>query len=174
MYDDLMDLAERIARLDTGKPRQAHLRRAVSTAYYAVFHFLVEESCAAQIGTLNAQRPYRNALGRAFVHTVMKQSCSSFGAGTLKESVIKGLPRDENGRYPIPKAIQNIAATFAELQEKRHLADYDLSERFKRSEVLTLIDQAKSHVAAFRVLSTSDERKFFLASLWAWKELTNR
>lgn len=174
VYDDLISLAERIAKLDTGKPKQANLRRAVSTAYYAVFHYLVDEACRAQIGTQNEQRGYRHALGRAFVHSVMKSACTSFGGGTLKDSVVKGLPKDRNDTYPIPKAIQNVAATFAELQEKRHLADYDLSERFKRSEVLTTIDEAKVHVQKFKELAVSDDRKFFLACLWAWKDLTNR
>ena len=169
-----MALAEQIANFDAGKPKQANLRRAVSTAYYAVFHYLVHEACCALIGTQNAQRPYRHVLSRGFVHTTMKQACSSFGGGTLKNTVTKGLPTDQHGNYAIPKAIQNIAATFAELQEKRHLADYDLSERFKRSEVLTLIDQAKSHVLKFQELPITDDRKFFLACLWAWKELTNR
>jgi hypothetical protein len=169
-----MDLALRIAMLDAGRPKQANLRRAVSTAYYAVFHFLADEVCCAQIGTQNSQRPFRHALSRAFVHTTMKSACSSFGGGTLKSSVTKGLPQDPQGTYRIPKPIQDIAATFAELQEKRHLADYDLSERFKRSEVLTLIDQAKIHVRKFCEYQVCDDRKFFLACLWAWKELTNR
>lgn len=126
------------------------------------------------MGSQNAQRGYRAAFGTAFAHAVMKQACSSFAGGTLKNSVIKGLPRDTLGAYPIAKAIRDIAATFTELQEKRHLANYDLSERFKRSEVLTLIRQAGSHVANFSQLPVSDDRKFFLACLWAWKDLTNR
>jgi hypothetical protein len=87
--------------------------------------------------------------------------------------VTKGL-RDATGKYPIQKAIQDIASTFAELQEKRHLADYDRTERFKRSDVLTLIEEAKTAVAKFSELVQSDDKKFFLACLWAWKELTNR
>lgn len=157
MYDDLIGLAQHIARVDgVGRPKQAHLRRAVSTAYYAMFHYLVEEACCAQIGAQISQRGYRHSLGRAFAHTVLKQACSSFGGGTLKDSVIKGLPRDPQGNYRIPREIQNIAATFAELQEKRHLADYDLSERWKRSEVLTLIDQTKSRVDHCSSVVSSD------------------
>ena len=38
MYDDLIELAEFIAKRDAGRPKQASLRRAISTAYYAVFH----------------------------------------------------------------------------------------------------------------------------------------
>lgn len=175
MYADLIAQAEMLATLDVGKPKQANLRRAISAAYYAVFHFLVDKACCVQIGTQHVQRGYRHALGRAFAHSVMKDACSSFGGGTLKSSMIKGLPRDQNGNYPIPKAIQNIAATFAELQEKRFLADYDLAERFKRSDVLALIDEVKSHVTKFSEMATADnDRNFFLACLWAWKELGNR
>jgi hypothetical protein len=47
--------------------RQASLRRAVSTAYYARFHLLISEA------TLNWRRvEYRNALARVFEHGKMK------------------------------------------------------------------------------------------------------
>ncbi len=174
MYDDLIGLAKATVELDPRKPRQAYLRRAISTAYYAVFHYLVDEVCCAQIGTQNSQKEHRHSLARAFVHTSMRDACTSFAGGKLKASVIKGLPRDSTGNYLIPSEIKNIAAIFAELQEKRHLADYDLSERFTKTEVLTLIDEAMIHVENFRNLPTSDTRKFFLACLWAYKELKNR
>jgi uncharacterized protein (UPF0332 family) len=174
VYDDLISQAQELATRDAKKPKQANLRRAVSTAYYAVFHFLVDHACCVSIGSQHGQAAYRHALGRAFVHQVMKQACTSFGGGTLKESVIKGLPRNASGHYVVPTAIQNIAATFAELQDSRHLADYDLTERFKRSDVLALIEQAKAHVQDFAGLPESDDRKFFLACLWAWRELSSR
>ena len=53
-------------------------------------------------------------------------------------------------------------------------ADYDRSERFKRSDVLILISGARNSVAKFSELPMSDDKRFFLACLWAWKELTNR
>ncbi len=59
-------------------------------------------------------------------------------------------------------------------QDKRHTADYDLSENFSRSDVLTLISEAQSQVKAFEALPASDEKRFFLSCLWAWKELANR
>lgn len=174
MHEDLFAQAETLAKLDAKKPKQANLRRAVSTAYYAVFHYLVHESCCVLIGSQHAQAAYRHVLGRAFVHHVMKQACSCFAGGTLKAAVTKGLPRDGSGNYPIHKAIKDVASTFADLQEKRHLADYDRSERFNRSEVRMLIEESKHSVAMFAALPGSDDKKFFLACLWAWKELTNR
>lgn len=174
VYADLISQAMYLATRDPKKPKQANLRRAISTTYYAVFHYLVDEACCMQMGTQHAQAAHRHVLGRAFVHTVMKQDCTSFGGGKLKDAVIKGLPRDGAGNYVIPMAIQNIAATFAELQTNRHLADYDLTERFSRYDVLALIEQAREQVREFSESPSSDAKKFFLACLWAWKELANR
>lgn len=170
MFEDLISQAHILATLDKRKPKQANLRRAVSSAYYAVFHLLIDEACRVQFGTQHNQSAYRNVLGRAFSHTVMKQACTSFGGSTLKSSVAKGLPTN----FAIPRAIQDLAASFSELQEKRHFADYDLSERFNRSDVMSLIEEVKQQVADFVNLPMSDEKRFFLACLWAWKELANR
>lgn len=34
--------------------------------------------------------------------------------------------------------------------------------------------QTKDYVNRFRAFPATDDRTFFLASLWAWKELANR
>jgi hypothetical protein len=170
VYADLLEQAVRLATLDVKRPRQANLRRAISATYYAVFHLLVDEAVRVQIGAQHHQSPLRQVLGRAFAHGVMKEACRSFGGGTLKKSVAKGLP----ATFSIPVEICDLAQTFIDLQDKRHLADYDLTERFKRADVLTLIREARKHGDSFRNLPSSDEKRFFLACLWAWKELANR
>src|SRR5262249_44981625 len=144
--------------------------RAISSAYYALFHLLVDEACRVQIGAQRNQAPFRQVLGRAFVHTIMKEACKSFGGGTLKKGVAKGLPAG----FTIPAEIRDLALTFVDLQEWRHVADYDLTERFHRSDVLSLINQVERRIQAFTQLASSNEKRFFLACLWAWKELANR
>ena len=121
-------------------------------------------------GRMHNQAPFRQVLGRAFVHTVMKEACKSFGGGTLKKGVAKGLPAG----FAIPAEIRELAETFVDLQEWRHVADYDLTERFKRSDVLSLINEVERRIQAFTQLASSSEKRFFLACLWAWKELANR
>ncbi len=170
MHTDLLEQAVKLAKLDAKRPRQANLRRAVSSVYYAVFHLLVDEACRVQIGAQHGQAPFRQVLGRAFAHGVMKEACKSFGGGTLKKGVAKGLPAG----LAIPAEIRVLAETFVDLQERRHLADYDLTERFKRSDVLSLINQVEGRIQAFRNLASSNEKRFFLSCLWAWKELANR
>jgi len=174
VHEDLLAQAIALAKIDPKKPKQVNLRRAVSSVYYALFHYLVHEGCCQQIGTQHVQSPFRHVIGRGYSHSVMKQACASFGGGTLKEAVKKGLPLDANRNYPIPKPIRDLAATFAELQEKRQLADYDLSERFARAEVLTLIEEVEDAIKKFGKLPASNDKSFFLACLWAWKELSNR
>ena len=39
MHEDLFQQAAELATIDAKKPKQANLRRAVSAAYYAVFHY---------------------------------------------------------------------------------------------------------------------------------------
>ncbi len=170
MHKDLLEQAVRLAKLDARRPKQANLRRAVSSAYYALFHLLVDEACRVQIGAQHNQSSFRQVLGRAFVHSVMKEACKSFGGGTLKKGAAKGLP----ATYATPIEIRELAATFVVLQDYRHVADYDLTERFKRSDVLLLINEVQRRIRAFTNLESSTEKRFFLSCLWAWKELANR
>ncbi len=100
----------------------------------------------------------------------MKEACKSFSGGTLKKGVAKGLLAG----FTVPADIRDLASIFVELQDKRHLADYDLTERFKRSDVLLLISRVESRILAFTNLPSSNEKRFFLACLWAWRELANR
>lgn len=41
--EDLLEQAGHLARRERKRPRQASLRRAVSAAYYALFHLLTSE-----------------------------------------------------------------------------------------------------------------------------------
>src|ERR1700730_7710734 len=64
--DDLLELAQDMANLPAANRRQANLRRADSTAYYALFHLLISKA------TLNwARADLRPALGRLFEHGPM-------------------------------------------------------------------------------------------------------
>jgi hypothetical protein len=74
--DDLLELAKHLANLEPVNPRQACLRRTVSTAYYALFHLLISEA------TLNWGRPeLRSELGRVFGHGKMKSASVEMRSG---------------------------------------------------------------------------------------------
>ena len=46
LHADLLAQAEHLAQLESGRPKQASLRRAISSAYDALFHLLASETSA--------------------------------------------------------------------------------------------------------------------------------
>jgi hypothetical protein len=66
--EDLLQLAYDLAA--PTDPKQANFRRAVSTAYYALFHLLIDEA----VGKWAVERQ-RSILARTFDHAKMKGIC---------------------------------------------------------------------------------------------------
>ena len=71
----------------------------------------------------------------------------------------------------VPPDLQAVAAAFVAAQHRRHWAEYDRSERFKRSDVESFIDQVESAIQLFDRLSDRRLRKFFLVCLLVWENL---
>src|SRR5258708_1560887 len=81
--DHLLEQARHLAHREKTRPRQASLRRSVSTAYYALFHLLISEA------TFNWKRAdQRPLLARFFEHGKMRTSESkeSNATGTSTRS----------------------------------------------------------------------------------------
>jgi hypothetical protein len=66
-HDDLLAQALQLVRVVPAS--QLTLRRAVSAAYYAVFHYLIAEATSNW-----SNAPLRTALGRAYDHGTMKSA----------------------------------------------------------------------------------------------------
>src|SRR5437773_5383463 len=75
---DLVAQARMLASREPRRPKQATLRRSVSTAYYGLFHFLIEESTALLFGGGQADAAFRHLAARAFVHGKMRSVCKEF------------------------------------------------------------------------------------------------
>jgi hypothetical protein len=74
LHSELLEQARHLATREHRRPKQASLRRAVSAAYYALFHLLTDESTRSLISGNGADRhELRQALRRSFVHADMKQ-----------------------------------------------------------------------------------------------------
>ena len=59
-----------------------------------------------------------------------------------------------------PVAIQDFAGMFVEMQNKRHLADYDPDEIFYKSEVLKDIADVEDVLSRFQKVPVKDRRAF--------------
>ena len=158
--DDLLDQAEILVKLDQGKPRQANLRRAVSAAYYALFHLLA--SAGAEIVGPGRPAELRNRVRRAFTHEGMKAACAGFLSGKLQD-----LPADIRSLIapPLEPEFALLAKAFIELQQARHVADYDFSRSMTREEALAKINLADSAFGAWDQVRRSDNVNVFLTAL---------
>jgi hypothetical protein len=83
------------------------MRRAVSTAYYAVFHALARMCADELIGGSNAKRQAWGRVYRALEHKAAKQTLLSSEAAAIAPAIVA------------------FGRVFADLQEKRHEADYN-------------------------------------------------
>ena len=134
LHADLLKQAGFLAGREPERPSQASLRRAVSASCYALFHPLVDEAARLMFSG-HGRASLRPIVARAFRHSTMKALARQFTRPGGPAKLASAL-----NAQPIQPALADVAAAFQELQQARHEADYDLSRRFTRSEVLLLID----------------------------------
>jgi uncharacterized protein (UPF0332 family) len=134
-----------LARRDPKRPKQANLRRAVSTAYYALFHLLVSEA----VGYWRLERQ-RSLLARSFDHKKMKGVCNNF-----------------RSQKPQNAELLAVAEAFLDLQQSRHLADYDNSKAWTKVETMSNIETAQTAFLMWDTVKNQDVAQDLLLSLFA-------
>lgn len=161
LADDLIDQARTLATSGAGRPRQANLRRAVSSAYYALFHLLVGEATRLYVRD-NSELAAK--LGRTFNHGEMLEAARAFANGqapaALQPVGIPGFPSSD---------LKLVAEAFVSMQQHRHAADYDLARTFTRAEVNGFIEQVESAFAAWTRIRATDGARLFLGCFQLWK-----
>jgi hypothetical protein len=117
LHDDLLETARALIRRNQNRPTQADLRRSISTAYYALFHRLIEDGIERLGLATGTSQP--EAIGRAFGHTDMRNVCLLLQKSPLPPQLTPLFGRS------VPTELKDVAAAFIELQRRRHSADYD-------------------------------------------------
>ena len=119
---------------DAASPTRTELRRAVSCAYYAMFHTLAASNANSLAGASPAdqqgwawQRTYRAADHRPTRNKLSRTSL--------------------DGRFP--RVIHLFGEVFTLAQQARHSADYDPRSEFLPTDVAGLIDKAEVAIADF-------------------------
>lgn len=135
LYRQLIDTANGL--LKSEPVTSGNIRRAVSTAYYAQFHFLCH-TCADQIVGADAptRRAWRDAY-RAVNHKSVDKFCGS--KSQKPNSVLE--------RFPT--GIVDFAMSLYALKKERHRADYHPEHEFEKSEAEAMIEQVEQTVQNF-------------------------
>ena len=154
LAQDLSEQADHLVNREGAAPKQASLRRAVSTAYYALFHLLIDEA----VNHWGIAR-HRGRLARTFDHGPMKRVCDDY----IKSFYSAGQPASG-------LQLKDVAETFSELQLKRHIADYDNSYIWTRADARDWIDRTGTAFTYWDAIRTQEESQDFLLSLF-WPKL---
>ncbi len=165
LHDDLPEQAWHLARRERGRPKQASLRRAISDAYYALFHLLVAD--VARLLAPAQPAGMKNLVGRAFDHGQMRTVCAGFVQGSAGQHGNKSIPSPTRAllTFPFDPALVRVLDAFVRLQATRHLADYDLAKKWTRLDAEYHVLFARSAFADWERFRTTPNATVFLTAL---------
>ncbi len=130
------------------RPTDEALRRAISTAYYAMFHALATSNADCIIGTANDPLS-RHAWDRVY---------RGLEHGTSRAQL-------REGRHLFSPDTRWFGDTFGRLQDVRQKADYDHAETFTTNLANTWIDRAEEAIRGFMQASIAEHRAVAAQSL---------
>lgn len=159
--DDLLDHAESLLTSGRkGAPAQIDLKRAVSAAYYAVFHKLLTDTADLVVGRSKRSKPAYALVYRSFDHARMRKKSNELLDS--RSNLAKRLP--SYGISSVSDEIRKGATAFVDLQSARHRADYDPNFKLKLETAKAHIDSARVAIRSFSKAGKA-EYEFFLFAL---------
>jgi hypothetical protein len=159
--DDLLLVARDLANLHSGNPSQAALRRAVSPAYYALFHLLISDATSNW-----SYVELRPALGRLFDHGPMR--AASEAQFSQIEKYLKGNPPPSPERT-VSEHLRIVAKTFVEVQRRRQEADYNTAQQWTLAEMEDQINDVAEAFRSWSAIRESPAAQAYLLSLLGTK-----
>jgi uncharacterized protein (UPF0332 family) len=156
--EELLALAGYLATSSNPAFEQASFRRSVSTAYYSLFHLLINGSAQRWNGSAEA----RLGLERAFKHSNMKEISEAVWKGSWKSW---GAPQ-----LVVPAELKQLANAFVVLQEARHQADYDNTKLWTSTEVDSRLNQARAAFQNWQNIQTDPAAHEYLLALLIGKK----
>jgi hypothetical protein len=161
LIDDFFSHAVRLAA--PGKPsdtEQIDFRRAVSAAYYAVFHLLT--MTAAESWAVGRER---HRFARLFEHGRLKAASLAL-PGKLKERLGNNASPDDQ---KTADTLDAIAKDFVALQQDRNSADYDNSRAWSYTEVENVILRAHYLYLGWNTVSKTPLAESYLLDMLGGK-----
>lgn len=128
-------------------PHNSHFRRAISTAYYALFHCLAESSANLLAGEDPANRN-----NRAWLQTYR----------ALNHGAVKNRRNRREFKTEFPQETQDFAKVFVEIRDKRNRADYDPTGSLSNLDAEQAIDDAEDAINDFMSIESGERRNFAL------------
>lgn len=154
--EDLLNVGRR------GAPSQVSLRRAISAAYYGLFHYLLADAADTLVGKTKRAEPAYALVYRAFEHGKMRSRAEQ--AARPQSELARALP--SFGLSAFSDEIRKGATAFVGLQIERHKADYDPRYRPRLETAQAQIDAARRAIERFSSADKSEYQLFLLMLLF--------
>jgi uncharacterized protein (UPF0332 family) len=148
--EHLFEQAEQLTARSHGRPRQVDTRRAISAAYYGIFHAVITAAVDEFIGGSNRTKSRYGLVYRSVSHAWLRELCKEVQKPTLPQKFKPYEPADGFG----PNIVA-FATALAELQEKRHAADYDPMIRVNGSDAIMAVATARAALKRFKRASSA-------------------
>jgi hypothetical protein len=143
--DHLFEQASKlIAPPPAGPPRQVDVRRAISAAYYGLFHAVLTAAADQVVGTTKRATDQYGLVYRSIDHRSLRKLCEE---ATKKTPTAKYAPYVPAGGFG--SNISAFADAVVDLQEKRHSADYDPLIRVRTSDAALAVSTARAAIQRF-------------------------
>jgi hypothetical protein len=160
--DELLEVGRLLAASHPGEAHQPSLRRALSTAYYALFHLLIEDA----IGPCSDAH-LKYSLSRMFDHGPRRQVCDKT-TSELNSFFEKKPPDGPDRRFN--EHLATVAEAFSQGQHNRNDADYNRSKVWDTEQVATLIDDIEEAFQSWRAIREDSRARAFLTSMLQTRE----
>ena len=150
LADELLEDAHYLADQGVADQRKSYMRRAISTAYYAVFHLFVEDFVE------HWEFPDQRArLGRMFNHGPMRNAAFT--------------PKDKRNPTPLEQELIDVITAFGQLQGDRQRADYDSGWNLIETDVRDSVTLAEDVFTKWRKIRDEDIARHHLLSMFGAK-----
>lgn len=154
--DHLFEQAEKLVEApQAGPPRQVDVRRAISAAYYAVFHALLTAVADQFVGRTKRGTIEYALVYRSVSHGWLKSVCDGLKSSQAKRPFSQHAPHGGFG-----PDIQMLALAVLDLQEKRHSADYDPVGMVRTPDALLAIRLGRTALARFGRAPAANRTRF--------------
>jgi hypothetical protein len=135
------------------------LRRAISDAYYGIFHATLAAAADQFVGASKRATSQYALVYRSISHGAIRDICLELKKQTLPRLLARYAPPAGFGSH-----LKTYSEVLFELQEKRLSADYDPLKSYKKLDVLAAVGAAQNALSRF-MNATDAEREAFLAVL---------
>ncbi|WP_157932959.1 hypothetical protein [Roseovarius salinarum] len=116
----------------------------MSSSYYAMFHALGRMCADSLVGTQPARRPNKAwvEVYRGLAHSACLDACKNAHA------------------VEFPQEVKDFADAFKQLQEARHIADYDPTTRFNKETAEEKLALAETSITALKNVPSRHKKAF--------------